>query len=261
MIPDRLPRITEDDANELRQFIKDYVSLSGGEGVVIGQSGGIDSAVVTKLAVDALGPERVHTIFMPSEVTPNADYESTESMAKLWGTGYEVLNIRDPVDAMEKLLGGELSRLDRGNIAARCRMTILYGRAKSMNRIVLGTTNQSELMMGYFTKFGDGACDALPLVNIYKTNVRQLAKIIGVPDDIIAKPPTAGLWEGQTDEEEMGITYLLLDHILYGFEQERTDREIALAVGLPVEKIQGLRKRVESMKHKRLLAARPGRSI
>ena len=261
MIPDRLPRITEDDANELRQFIKDYVSLSGGEGVVIGQSGGIDSAVVTKLAVDALGPERVYTIFMPSEVTPNADYESTESMAKLWGTGYEVLNILDPVDAMEKLLGGDLSRLDRGNIAARCRMTILYGRAKSMNRIVLGTTNQSELMMGYFTKFGDGACDALPLVNIYKTNVRQLAKIIGVPDDIIAKPPTAGLWEGQTDEEEMGITYLLLDHILYGFEQERTDREIALAVGLPVEKIQGLRKRVESMKHKRLLAARPGRSI
>ena len=261
MIPDRLPRITEDDANELRQFIRDYVALSGANGVIIGQSGGIDSAVVTKLAVDALGADKVHTVFMPSEVTPESDFVSTESMAKIWGTGYEVLSIREPVDAMETLLGGSLSKLDRGNIAARCRMTILYSRAKSMNRIVLGTTNQSELMMGYFTKFGDGACDALPLVNIYKTNVRQLAKIIGVPDEIIAKPPTAGLWEGQTDEEEMGITYLLLDHVLYGFEQERTDREVATATGLPIEKILSLRKRVESMKHKRLLAARPGRSI
>ena len=261
MIPDKLPRVTEDDANELRQFIKDYVALSGASGVVIGQSGGIDSAVVTKLAVDALGADKVHTVFMPSEVTPESDFVATESMAKVWGTGYEVLSIREPVDAMQTLLGGNMSKLDRGNIAARCRMTILYSRAKSMNRIVLGTTNQSELMMGYFTKFGDGACDALPLVNIYKTNVRQLAKIIGVPDDIIVKPPTAGLWEGQTDEEEMGITYLLLDHILYGFEQERTDREVAAATGLPIEKILGLRKRVESMKHKRLLAARPGRSI
>ena len=261
MIPDRLPRITEDDAEELRHFIRDYVALSGCDGVVIGQSGGIDSAVVTKLAVDALGADHVHTIFMPSEVTPECDYVSTESMAKLWGTGYEVLSISEPVRSMEALLGGDLSRLDRGNIAARCRMTILYSRAKVMNRIVLGTTNQSELMMGYFTKFGDGACDAMPLVNIYKTNVRQLAKIIGVPDDIIAKPPTAGLWEGQTDEEEMGITYLLLDHILYGFEQDRTDREIALAVGLPVENVQGLRKRVESMKHKRSLAFRPGRYL
>lgn len=261
MIPDRLPRITEDDANELRQFIKDYVALSGSEGVVIGQSGGIDSAVVTKLAVDALGGSRVHTIFMPSDVTPECDYRSTESMAKIWGTGYEVLSIREPVAAMQSLLGGEMSNLERGNIAARCRMTILYSRAKAMNRIVLGTTNQSELMMGYFTKFGDGACDALPLVNIYKTNVRQLAKVIGVPDDIIVKPPTAGLWEGQTDEEEMGITYLLLDHVLQGFEHERTDREIASATGLPIENILSLRKRVESMKHKRMLAARPGRSF
>ena len=105
MIPDRLPRITEDDANELRQFIKDYVALSGSEGVVIGQSGGIDSAVVTKLAVDALGGSRVHTIFMPSDVTPECDYRSTESMAKLWGTGYEVLSIREPVAAMQNLLG------------------------------------------------------------------------------------------------------------------------------------------------------------
>lgn len=261
MTSDRLPRVTQDDVEEIKQFIRSYVGSSGCDGVVIGQSGGIDSAVTTKLAVDALGADHVHTIFMPSNVTPDSDRVSTESMAKAWGTGYEIINITEAVDKLEEALGGGLSKLDRGNLSARCRMAILYSRAKSMNRIVLGTSNQSELMMGYFTKFGDGACDALPLVNMYKTNVRQLARLIGVPDDIIAKPPTAGLWEGQTDEEEMGISYVMLDQILYGLEQERTDREIASITGLPIANVQSIRARVVTMSHKRLPASRPGKVI
>lgn len=261
MTSERLPRITEDDANELRFFIKEYVESNGCDGVVIGQSGGIDSAVTTKLAVDALGAERVHTIFMPGSVTPATDGEIAASLAELWGVGYEVIPIQGPVDVIEGLLGGGLTPLERGNLSSRCRMSILYSRAMTMNRLVVGTLNQSELMMGYFTKFGDGACDILPLVNIYKTNVRQLAKMIGVPDVIIEKPPSAGLWEGQTDEEEMGITYMVLDHVLHGFEQERTDWEISNSVGLSIENVQNLRRRVESMRHKRVMGVRPGNTL
>lgn len=258
MVPERLPRITSDDADEIRGFIRSYVETSGCDGVVIGLSGGIDSAVVAKLAVDALGADRVHAMFMPSDVTSEDDYESTKRMAGLWGMGYEALNIQKAADEFIGLLGGEPSMLERGNIAARCRMTLLYGRAKGMNRLVLGTSNQSEYMMGYFTKHGDGAADAIPLVKMYKTSVRQLAKIIGIPQDIIDKPPSAGLWEGQTDEAEMGVTYDELDMVLLGIEHGRTDAEISIGCSIPMEKVEGVRRRVRSMSHKRVLPARPG---
>lgn len=258
MISDKLPRVTGDDAEELVEFIRNYVNSSGCEGVIIGQSGGVDSAVTVKLAVDALGPERVHPVFLPTDVTSEEDYVCTEKMSELWGMDYTVINIQPAVDAIISILGDELSSLEKGNIAARCRMTVLYERAKKMNCIVVGTSNQSELMMGYFTKYGDGACDLLPLVNMYKTNVWQLARLIGVPSEIIDKPPSAGFWEGQTDEDELGIKYSLLDQILYGLEIERTDKEISTSTGVDIAFVQQIRRRVESMKHKRLPAARPG---
>ena len=124
--------------------------------------------------------------------------------------------------------------------------------------IVMGTSNQSEMMMGYFTKFGDGACDVTPLANLYKTEVRQLARLIGIPEEIISKPPSAGLWEGQTDESEMGITYSDLDQILYDLEQDRSDAQIAADTGLSREKVSEIRKQVESMEHKRLPPIRQG---
>lgn len=260
MASDRLPRITSDDADEIRGFIRSYVETSGSGGVVVGLSGGIDSAVVAKLAVDALGPERVHAIFMPSSVTSEADYECTARLADHWGICFETINIQKAVDAAIEMLGGEPSMLERGNISARCRMTLLYGRAKSLGCIVLGTSNQSEYMMGYFTKHGDGAADALPLVKMYKTSVRQLAKIIGIPQDVIDKPPSAGLWEGQTDEAEMGVSYDVLDLVLHGIEHGRTDAEISLGNSIPLEKVEGIRARVKSMSHKRMPPARPGNS-
>lgn len=261
MASDRIPRMTEDDAEELRSFIRDYVASSGCKGVVIGLSGGIDSAVVAKLAADALGPEKVHTVFMPSAVTSESDYECTRRMAEMWGIGYEVVRIQKVVDELASAVGGDITMLERGNLSARCRMIILYNRAKSMDCIVLGTSNQSELMMGYFTKHGDGASDAVPLINLYKTSVRQLARIIGVPQDIIDKPPSAGLWEGQTDEDEMGISYVDLDQVLFGMEHGLTDSEISDQIGLDLDKVSAIRKRVSSMTHKRVPAARPGKSI
>ena len=258
MTADRLPRATEDDAEELRSFIRDYVRRSGCDGVVVGLSGGIDSAVITKLAVDAIGADRVCSIYLPMDSSPSGDRECTERLSGLWGTEYECIDIQPAIDAFREMLHSDLSPMDVGNISARCRMTVLYSRAKSMNRIVLGTSNQSELMMGYFTKFGDGACDLVPLANMYKTNVRQLARLLGIPADIISKPPSAGFWEGQTDEDEMGISYDLLDQVLYGIEQEDSDVAISSYTGVPVDQVTSIRDRVSLMEHKRLGAARPG---
>lgn len=253
-----IPNITLDDVNNLKSFIKDAIESIGCDGVVIGLSGGIDSAVVTKLCVDALGSDKVTNIFMPSRVTPAEDYKVTAEMSKAWGTEYKVVDIAPAVDALGAvLLKDEETPLDRGNISARCRMIVLYNVAKRMNRIVMGTSNQSEIMMGYFTKFGDGACDVTPLANMYKTEVRQIAKLIGVPEAVIARPPSAGLWEGQTDESDMGITYYDLDSILYGMEGGLSDSKISAETGIPLDEVTDIHKRVISMEHKRMPALRP----
>ena len=254
----KIPQITEEDVADLTGFIRSTVQKIGCKGVVVGLSGGVDSATVTKLCVDALGPEKVLNVFMPSRVTPAEDYKTTSELSSMWGTEYRVVDVQPAVDALAAvLLSGRETPLERGNISARCRMIVLYNLAKKRDYIVMGTSNQSELMMGYFTKFGDGACDVTPLANMYKTEVRQIARIIGVPEPIIAKPPSAGLWEGQTDESEMGITYENLDGILYDMEQDRTDPQIAADTGLPLSEIERIRKQVVSMEHKRLPAARP----
>ncbi len=254
----KIPNITEEDVGSLIDFIKTTVDGIGSDGVVIGISGGIDSAVVTKLCVDALGPERVLNVFMPSRVTPAEDYKTTKDLCKAWGTEYKVVDIQPAVDALAAvLLTGKETPLERGNISARCRMIVLYNLAKKRNYLVMGTSNQSEIMMGYFTKFGDGACDVTPLANMYKTEVRQIARIIGIPEEIIVKPPSAGLWEGQTDESDMGITYNDLDGILFDMEQDRSDVQIANDTNLSKEKIAEIRRQVESMEHKRLPPIRP----
>ncbi len=254
----KIPQITEEDVADLTGFIRSTIQKIGCKGVVVGLSGGVDSATVTKLCVDALGPEKVLNVFMPSRVTPAEDYKTTSELSSIWGTEYRVVDVQPAVDALAAvLLSGRETPLERGNISARCRMIVLYNLAKKRDYIVMGTSNQSELMMGYFTKFGDGACDVTPLANMYKTEVRQIARIIGVPEPIIAKPPSAGLWEGQTDESEMGITYENLDGILYDMEQDRTDPQIAADTGLPLSEIERIRKQVVSMEHKRLPAVRP----
>ena len=254
----KIPQITREDVDDLVGFIRSTVESIGCKGVVVGLSGGIDSATVTKLCVDALGPDKVLNVFMPSRVTPAEDYKTTSELCSMWGTEYKVVDIQPAVDAlMAVLLSGRETPLERGNISARCRMIVLYNLAKKRDYVVMGTSNQSEMMMGYFTKFGDGACDITPMANLYKTEVRQMARLIGVPEPIIAKPPSAGLWEGQADESEVGIKYEDLDGILYDLEQDRSDSQIAADTGLPISEIVRIRTQVQSMEHKRLPAIRP----
>lgn len=252
------PKVTIDDVRYIRTFIKESIKSTNSSGMVIGLSGGIDSAVVTKLAADSIDPSKILNVFMPSRVTPAADYKTTMELSQNWGTEYKIVDIQPAVDALTSVLLSDVEApLERGNIAARCRMIVLYNLAKKRNYVVAGTSNQSEIMTGYFTKFGDGACDLTPLANTYKTEVKQMAAMIGIPQDIIDKPPSAGFWEGQTDESEMGISYDNLDAILYNMEMDFDDEEIAKDIDLSPEEVKKIRVLVESMEHKRRLPLRP----
>jgi NAD+ synthase len=258
MVGRAIHTITEEDIQKIVGFIKDIIKSTGRKGIVIGVSGGLDSAVAAKLCADAVGPENVHCMFMPSSITPAADRSHTEEMSRKWGTGYEVLEMQRAVDVFSEMLVSEAKApLEKGNISARCRMIALYSRAKKLDCLVAGTSNRSEYMMGYFTKFGDGASDIAPLIGLYKTQVRQVAEIIGIPEHIIKKVPTAGLWEGQTDEDEMGITYRDLDIVLNSITFGVSDAEIAKDTGIGISKISEIRARVAEMEHKRIQAYRP----
>lgn len=246
-----LHRITRGDADILTSFVKKTADDAHAKCAVVGISGGIDSAVITKLCADALGPENVLAVFMPTDVTPEADYRQTREMCEQWGVNYEVVNIQSAVDAFSTMLLREGDDpLQKGNIMARCRMIVLYDKSKREHGLVYGTTNRSELFMGYMTKFGDGAEDVTPMYDLYKTQVWELAALIGVPQEIIDKTPTAGLWEGQTDEDEMGITYLQLDRALNVMEQGASDEEMAEAAGISVAKASELRTQIQRMSHK-----------
>jgi NAD+ synthase len=240
------------DADMITGFIGAAVRSSGCKGAVVGLSGGIDSATVTKLCADALGPESVLNVFMPASPTPPGDLKLTEGLSRAWGTEYRTADVSPAAEAFFSTLSVDSeSRLEKGNIYARCRMIVLYDIAKRTGRLVVGTSNKSELMMGYFTKFGDGASDLAPIAGLYKTQVRQLAEVIGVPKEIVERTPSAGLWEGQTDEEEMGITYDSLDCVLDGIEGGLSDGKISERAGVPLSKVSEVRSRVAVTEHKR----------
>lgn len=246
-----LHKITRADADSLERFIASTAKRTDTAGAVVGISGGIDSAVVVKLCADALGPENVRAVFMPTDVTPDEDYRQTSMMCEAWGVKYSVVNIQPAVDAFHAMIHREGDDpLQMGNVMARCRMIVLYDCARRSNSLVYGTTNRSEYLMGYMTKFGDGAEDVTPMYDLYKTQVWEIADIIGVPQEIIDKVPTAGLWKGQTDEDEMGITYHSLDLALNVLEQGGNDGEIAEAANIEMTKAAEIRNQVEHMRHK-----------
>lgn len=198
------------------EFIADIVENSGADGAVIGLSGGIDSTTVAYLAVEALGADSVHGLLLPSSVNPDADETDAERVAKALGIEYDIIEIDSIVDAFVEAAPDHAAedRMALGNVRVRTRGVLNYFVANAESRLVLGTGNRSEAMTGYFTKYGDQAVDCNPIGNLYKCQVRQLARTLGVPDDLVTRTPTAAMWEGQTDEEEMGLSYDDLDAIL-----------------------------------------------
>jgi NAD+ synthase len=254
-----LHTVTKKDVNAVMNFLKEVVESTGCKGLVVGISGGLDSAVTTKLCADAIGGKKVLNIFMPSVVTPPSDYILTRDLCRSWGTEYKVIDVQPAINTFTGMLFSNIEApLEKGNITARCRMIVLYNRAKKSDYLVTGTSNRSEVMMGYFTKFGDGASDIMPLMDLYKTQVKKVAEMIGVPKEIIDRVPTAGLWEGQTDEEEMGISYRDLDRVLNGISFGLSDEIISKDTAVVMPKVSEIRAQVERMKHKRTPAAHPG---
>jgi len=241
----------------ITEFIRAQVNDCGAHGVVVGLSGGIDSAVVTKLCVDALGSEKVLNVFLPSPTTPKQDLEDVRQMSKAWGTTLLVYDIGELLTTYNKIMPGSERKEVAGNLMARIRMTVLYAHANMEGRLVMGTGNKSELLMGYFTKYGDGGVDLLPIGDLYKTEVRELARIIGVPEKIIEKEPSAGLWEGQTDESEMGIAYDDLDLVLSGLEEQMDLEVISKKTGVPRALVDMVAAKNEASRHKRRMPLVP----
>ena len=233
------------------EFISEKVRESGAKGVVVGLSGGIDSAVTSLLCAKALGPEKVLNFFLPSRSTPSGDKEVVEAFCRQFGMELEVLDISAMGDSVRKALPGSEDKRLMGNATARLRMIVLFHHAKMLDRVVMGTSNKSELLIGYFTKFGDGGADFCPLGDLYKTEVRELARRLDVPASILEKAPTAGLWEGQTDEGEIGITYEELDQILVGIELNLPNEDIASRTKIDTEKVERVWAMHRSSVHKR----------
>ncbi|SFK61339.1 NAD+ synthase [Halogranum rubrum] len=201
--------------DHLTAFIRDTVEDAGADGAVLGLSGGIDSTLTAYLAVEALGEDGLHGLVMPSEVNTEGNMSDAERVAQDLGIEYDVVEINPIVDSFfEAYPEGADDQMAAGNVRVRARGILNYFVANHENRIVLGTGNRSEAMTGYFTKYGDQAVDCNPIGNLYKQQVRQLASHVGVPEDLVMKTPSAEMWMGQTDEEEMGLTYDTLDAIL-----------------------------------------------
>lgn len=241
----------EEHVEKITEFIAESVEEAGAEGVVVGLSGGIDSATASALAVEALGAEKVHGLVMPSETSEEHNMRDAKRHAEEFGIEYDVLEVQPVVD--EFLDGYPVDDREAvGNLAARVRMCYNYLVANSEERLVLGTGNRSEMLVGYYTKYGDGGVDILPIGGLYKTEVREVARRLGVDEDIVEKPPTAGLWEGQTDEEELGVTYDELDDFLRAYIDEGAPAdEAAEAAGLDSETAQRLEGMYHASEHKR----------
>lgn len=241
-------------SEQLTDFLKTSFQKAGFSNAVLALSGGLDSAVSCILSVQALGADHVYPILLPygslstQETLDAMNVIETLKISPAHVTRVDIKPILDPMTAKE--FGMENIR--KGNLMARARMMILYDHAKKRNALVVGTENKSEYLLGYFTRFGDEASDIEPLRNLYKTQVYDLAKYLGVPQAILLKKPTAGLWEGQTDEGELGFTYKDADEILsLSFDEKKSEEEI-VAAGFSKDVVDRvlLRVRANDFKHR-----------
>ncbi|HLB49774.1 MAG TPA: NAD+ synthase [Anaerolineales bacterium] len=229
-LSDRL-RINTDLARKiLVSFIRDEITRAGLSRAVVGLSGGIDSALACMLAAEALGPQNVLALRLPYKTSSPDSMAHAELVIDQTGVQSETVAITDMVDPiLATIPPGEAKR--RGNVMARARMIVWYDRSVAFNGLVVGTSNKTEILLGYSTLFGDSASALNPLGDLYKTQVRQLAAAVGVPRLIIDKAPSADLWEGQTDEGELGFTYARVDQLLYFLVDQRYNRDEAIAAG------------------------------
>jgi len=241
-------------ATRLKRFIKDYVQNAKAKGIVLALSGGIDSATAAALSALAIGGDKVLALSMPEKDTYNKlDMEHTKRLAEKFGFILETIDITNILKAYYKSIPAfePEDLVSKGNIKARARIICAYYYANHQNRIVVGSSDKSETMMGYFTKWGDVAADISPLMDLYKTQVRQLATYVGVPMEIVEKPSTPQLWPGQLAEKELGMKYENLDLVLLGLENFMAPDEIARQLNLRLKLVEEVKIRWLSSEHKR----------
>jgi NAD+ synthase len=231
-------------------FVRNEVRKVGFERVVVGLSGGVDSALSAAIACVALGPENVTPILMPYRTSSSASEADARAVCASLGMTPTLIDISPQVDAyFERFPDADRAR--RGNKMARERMTILYDMSFAHNALVIGTSNKTELLLGYGTLFGDMASALNPLGDLYKTQVFALARSMALPEAVIAKTPSADLWEGQSDESELGFAYALVDSLLYYMVDERRTRAELRALGFEDAFVEDVGRRVRGSQYKR----------
>ena len=241
-------------ATRLKRFIKDYVQKTKAKGIVLALSGGIDSSTVAALSALAIGGQKVLALSMPEKETYNPlDVKHSKRLAEKFRFNLQTIDITNILKAYYKSIPAfkPADLISKGNIKARARSICVYYYANHQNRIVVGPSDKSETMLGYFTKWGDVAADISPLMDLYKTQVRQLAAHIGVPTEIVEKPSSPQLWPKQLAETELGMKYENLDLILLGLENFMTPEEIAEKLRLPLKQVEAIKTRWLSSEHKR----------
>jgi len=241
---------SESVAEELTHFIASHLDRAGATGGVLGLSGGLDSAVVAALAVRALGSDRVWAFILPYRTSSPESVADARLVAEWLGLSPFVMDITPQIDAYFHTVG-EQTPLRVGNKAARERMSILYDQAKARGGLVLGTGNRTERLLGYCTLWGDMACDLAPIGGLYKGQVRQLASLLGVPDRILGKAPTADLWPGQTDEDELGVSYETADVLLHLLVDRRLPQREVAALGYHLEEVRKVQRLRRTTAYKR----------
>lgn len=234
----------------LTRFIRHEINSNGFERAVIGVSGGIDSALSAALAARALGPENVLAVRMPYRSSNENSLTDADELIKSLGIQHETIDITPMVEPLFERFP-DMNNMRRGNIMARQRMIVLYDQSAAFNALVLGTSNKTETLLGYSTVYGDSAAAAQPIGDLYKYQVRQLSAALGVPDSILNKPPSADLWVGQTDEQELGYSYDTADQVLYLLIDERYSIDAVVEAGFQREFVEHIHKRVRRNHYKR----------
>jgi NAD+ synthase len=236
----------------LVSFLHTEITDAGFQRAVVGLSGGLDSSLACFLAAEALGPQNVLAVCMPYKTSPPDSLEHANMVIQATGVRELTVPITEMVDALLAHVP-EADQIRRGNIMARTRMIVLYDQSAAFKGLVVGTGNKTEILLGYTTLYGDSACALNPLGDLYKTQVRQLARAVGIPEVILAKPPSADLWAGQTDEGELGFTYPDVDRLLMKLVDGRNSPQDCIEAGFEPNFVKTVVDRIRRSQFKRVL--------
>jgi len=258
------PSLLDIDFSETQKricrFIKEYVENAGAKGIVLGLSGGIDSGTIAALSSLAIGGENVLGLMLPENENFNQkDIDDAKLVAEQFHLKTQVCDMSNALSGLYRAIPvfDKSDKLCKGNVKARTRMIYLYYYANKQNKIVCGSSDKSETMMGYFTKWGDAAADIAPIMDLYKTQVRKLAIHLGIPKELALKPSTPALWPNQLAESELGIKYETLDLILYGLERFLTPEEIVDQLSIEKVLVEKVKSRWLANEHKRRMPIAP----